>query len=186
MRLYVLHKAPLMRFKVPRDVYRSGPVWGRVVDTQGPRIPLIGAFTLPLVGYSGINMYDDGIGDAATVSTVHFAVLGLCGFMTGLAGNSGLAVAANTIAKSFPDTSTHTPRAYLAAPLTARASLRTSVFRWEDSRGCDMLHLSILLSKKVHTTPSSTLGGGTQRLFEYAQISFALSDKPTTEFPTAP
>ncbi|KAF8833775.1 hypothetical protein BDN67DRAFT_683081 [Paxillus ammoniavirescens] len=45
------------------------------MDTKGPRIPLIGAFTLPLVGYSGIKkMYDDGVvGDAATVSTVHFA-----------------------------------------------------------------------------------------------------------------
>jgi len=87
-------------------VYSSGPVWGRIVDTKGPRIPLIGAFFLLLVGYSGIKkMYDDGIGDASTVSALHFAVLVLCGFMTGLAGNAGLAAAANTTAKSFPDSS---------------------------------------------------------------------------------
>ncbi|KIK91177.1 hypothetical protein PAXRUDRAFT_831061 [Paxillus rubicundulus Ve08.2h10] len=86
-------------------VYSSGPIWGRIVDTKGPRIPLIGAFLLLLVGYLGIKkMYDDGIGDAATVSSLHFAVLVLCGFMTGLAGNAGLAAAANTTAKSFPDT----------------------------------------------------------------------------------
>ncbi|KIK81069.1 hypothetical protein PAXRUDRAFT_80832, partial [Paxillus rubicundulus Ve08.2h10] len=32
----------------------SGPIWGRIVDIKGPRIPLIGAFTFLLIGYSGI------------------------------------------------------------------------------------------------------------------------------------
>ncbi|KIK95478.1 hypothetical protein PAXRUDRAFT_826958 [Paxillus rubicundulus Ve08.2h10] len=84
----------------------SGPIWGRIVDIKGPRIPLIGAFTFLLIGYSGIKkIYDDGIDDAATVSALHFAVLVLCGFMTGLGGVAGLAPALNTTAKSFPDTS---------------------------------------------------------------------------------
>ncbi|KAF9224559.1 MFS general substrate transporter [Gyrodon lividus] len=86
-------------------VYSSGPVWGRIVDLRGPRIPLIGASICLLVGYAGIKrIYDDGIGDAATVSPLHIAVLVMCGFMTGLGGNAGLGAAVNTTAKSFPDT----------------------------------------------------------------------------------
>jgi hypothetical protein len=42
----------------------------------------------------------DGIGDAATVSTVHFGA------------NAGLAAAANTTAKSFPDTSVRVVRLF--------------------------------------------------------------------------
>ncbi|KAF8839371.1 MFS general substrate transporter [Paxillus ammoniavirescens] len=84
----------------------SGPVWGRIVDIKGPRIPLVAAFTFLLIGYSGVKkMYDDGIGDAVTVSALHFAVLVLCGFMTGLGGTAGVAAALNATAKSFPDTS---------------------------------------------------------------------------------
>ncbi|KAG8220377.1 major facilitator superfamily domain-containing protein [Butyriboletus roseoflavus] len=84
-------------------VYTSGPVWGRIVDRKGPRIPLIGASICLFVGYLGIKqMYDDGIGNDATVSVLHFALLVTCGFMTGLGGNAGLGAAINTTAKSFP------------------------------------------------------------------------------------
>ncbi|KAF8120704.1 major facilitator superfamily domain-containing protein [Boletus edulis] len=84
-------------------VYTSGPVWGRIVDHKGPRIPLIGASICLLVGYLGIKrMYDDGIGNAATVSPLHLALLVVCSFMTGLGGNAGLGAAMNTTAKSFP------------------------------------------------------------------------------------
>ena len=84
-------------------VYTSGPVWGRIVDRKGPRIPLIGASVCLLVGYLGIKqMYDDGIGNGATVSPLHFTLLVACGFMTGLGGNAGLGAAMNTTAKSFP------------------------------------------------------------------------------------
>lgn len=85
-------------------VYISGPAWGRVVDSKGPRIPLISAFTCLLIGYLGIKrIYDDGAGTAA--SFMHIVILISCTFMTGFAGNAGLAVAMNTTAKSFPDTS---------------------------------------------------------------------------------
>ena len=81
----------------------SGPVWGRIVDRKGPRIPLIGASIFLLVGYSGIKqMYDDGIGNGTTVSPLHIVLLVVCGFMTGLGGNAGLSAALNTTAKSFP------------------------------------------------------------------------------------
>ncbi|KAG2072860.1 MFS general substrate transporter [Suillus decipiens] len=85
-------------------VYLSGPIWGRVVDSKGPRIPLISAFTCLLVGYLGIKrIYDDGAETA--ISSMHLVILIACSFMTGLAGNAGLAVAMNTTAKSFPETS---------------------------------------------------------------------------------
>ena len=84
-------------------VNTSGPVWGRIVDRKGPRIPLMGASFCLLVGYLGIKqMYDDGVGNGTTVSPLHFTLLVVCGFMTGLGGNAGLSAAVNTTAKSFP------------------------------------------------------------------------------------
>ncbi|KIJ58487.1 hypothetical protein HYDPIDRAFT_44450 [Hydnomerulius pinastri MD-312] len=86
-------------------VYSSGLVWGRIVDLRGPRIPLIGASICLLFGYSGIKrIYGDGVGGGTTVSALHFAVLVVCGFMTGLGGNAGPGAAVNTTARSFPDT----------------------------------------------------------------------------------
>ncbi|KAG1838706.1 major facilitator superfamily domain-containing protein [Suillus subalutaceus] len=85
-------------------VYLSGPAWGRVVDSKGPRIPLISAFACLVIGYLGIkHIYDDGAGTA--ISFMHLVILIACSFMTGLAGNAGLAAAMNTTAKSFPETS---------------------------------------------------------------------------------
>lgn len=88
-------------------VYTSGPIWGRIVDRKGPRIPLIGASICLFIGYLGIKqMYDDGIGaNGSTVSAVHLALLVACSFMTGLGGNGGLSAAINTTAKSFPSSS---------------------------------------------------------------------------------
>ena len=86
-------------------VYTSGPVWGRIVDRKGPRIPLISSSILLLVGYLGIKqMYDDGIGNGATVSPVHLTLLVMCSIMTGLGGNAGLGAAMNATAKSFSAT----------------------------------------------------------------------------------
>ncbi|KAG2028570.1 major facilitator superfamily domain-containing protein, partial [Suillus americanus] len=82
-------------------VYLTGPAWGRVVDSKGPRIPLISAFACILIGYLGIrHIFDNGAG-----TVISLVVLIACSFMTGLAGNAGLAVAMNTTAKSFPETS---------------------------------------------------------------------------------
>ncbi|KAG2072862.1 MFS general substrate transporter [Suillus decipiens] len=85
-------------------IYISGPAWGRVVDSRGPRIPLISAFTCFLIGYLGIRcIYDNATGSA--ISFLHLVVLISCSFMTGLAGNASLAAAVNTTVKSFPETS---------------------------------------------------------------------------------
>lgn len=54
-------------------------------------------------------MYDDGIGDGATVSPLHLVLLVMCSFMTGLGGNAGLGAAMNTTAKSFPASAVRIP-----------------------------------------------------------------------------
>ncbi|PPQ80753.1 hypothetical protein CVT26_006964 [Gymnopilus dilepis] len=86
-------------------VYASGPVWGRIIDKRGPRIPLTGAFLFLLGGYSGIRyLYDGGIPTGKnTISTLTFCALVVFGFMTGAGGNGGLTSAVNSTAKTFPD-----------------------------------------------------------------------------------
>ena len=84
-------------------VYVFGPVWGRIADAKGTRIPLIGAFISLLVGYMGIKrMYDDGIGSGASISPVHFAILVLCALLTGFGAIGGLSSTLSTTARSFP------------------------------------------------------------------------------------
>lgn len=88
-------------------VYSSGPIWGRIVDKRGPRIPLIGAFVLLFLGYSGVkSFFDAGLpGDAQTagLSTFSFILLVFCNYMTGSGGNGGLTSSVNSTAKTFPD-----------------------------------------------------------------------------------
>lgn len=86
-------------------VYSSGPVWGRIVDTRGPRILLGCAFALLLGGYSGMRyLYDTGLpSGVSSLSTVGLILLVAFSFMTGTGGNGGLVGSVNTTAKTFPD-----------------------------------------------------------------------------------
>ncbi|KAI6098042.1 major facilitator superfamily domain-containing protein [Pisolithus croceorrhizus] len=85
-------------------VFASGPIWGRIVDSRGPRIPLIGAFVCFLFGYAGMKcMYDGGTGSETSISTTHFSLLIICGLLTGLGANAGIISAVNATAKSFPE-----------------------------------------------------------------------------------
>ncbi|KAF8632395.1 hypothetical protein AX17_004836 [Amanita inopinata Kibby_2008] len=86
-------------------VYSSGPIWGRIVDTRGPRILLASSFLLLLAGYSGIyNFYSKGLSPSeTTLSGLSFALLVSCAFITGSGGNAGLTSAVNSTAKTFPD-----------------------------------------------------------------------------------
>ncbi|KAF8189660.1 major facilitator superfamily domain-containing protein [Pholiota molesta] len=86
-------------------VYSSGPVWGRIVDTRGPRILLACSFLFLLGGYSGIRyLYDRGLPEGvASLSTIAFCGLVLSSFLTGAGGNAGLVSAVNSTAKTFPD-----------------------------------------------------------------------------------
>ncbi|KAI5992654.1 major facilitator superfamily domain-containing protein [Pisolithus marmoratus] len=85
-------------------VAASGPVWGRIVDSRGPRILLAGAFVCSIVGYSGIKgMYDDDTGSGTSLSPAYFVLLITYCLLTGLGANAGLTAAVNTVAKSFPE-----------------------------------------------------------------------------------
>ncbi|KAI6106164.1 major facilitator superfamily domain-containing protein [Pisolithus croceorrhizus] len=48
-------------------------------------------------------MYDEGTDSGTSISPAHFALLVICGFLTGLGANAGLASAVNSTAKSFPE-----------------------------------------------------------------------------------
>ena len=83
--------------------YIAGPIVGRIVDTHGPRIPLMGAFVCCLAGYAGIKcMFDGGVAAGGTLSSGHFAMLVLCSSFTGFGAIGGVSSAINTTAKSFP------------------------------------------------------------------------------------
>lgn len=106
---------------VPVGVYSSGPVWGRFVDTRGPRVPLACAFLLLLSGYSGIrHFFDGGIPDSATtLATFKYCLLVLCSYMTGAGGNGGLTSSVNSTAKTFPDRAVRQSRtSFHTTPLT--------------------------------------------------------------------
>ncbi|TFK28599.1 MFS general substrate transporter [Coprinopsis marcescibilis] len=86
-------------------VYSTGPIWGRIVDTRGPRILLASASASLLVGYLGMrHMYDAGLVEGQkSISTLSFCVLIVCCYLTGAGGSAGLSSSVNSTAKSFPD-----------------------------------------------------------------------------------
>lgn len=101
---------PCLSIKHPTVSSISSPVWGRIVDRKGPRIPLIWASFFLFIGYLGIKkMYDDGTDDGLTVSTLHLTLLVACGFIMGLGSHAGISAAINATAKSFPSSSVRVP-----------------------------------------------------------------------------
>lgn len=77
------------------------------MDTRGPRpLFIIGFFGL-LCGYLGIRAtYDRGLlEDEKALSRVRLFTLIFCSYVTGMGGNSAMATAMNSTAKSFPDSS---------------------------------------------------------------------------------
>jgi MFS family permease len=89
-------------------VYISGPIWGKIVDSDGPKKPFICAFLFLLAGYSGIKyIYDFGSqtfhDSTSTLSESAFMFLLFSSILTGAGGNAGLTSSVNVAAKSFPD-----------------------------------------------------------------------------------
>ena len=91
------------RFSVGANI--SGPLWGRIVDTRGPRILLACSFVFLLSGYSGIKyIYDSGLApDASSAPAIVFYTLNFCSFLTGVGSSGGFASSVNSTAKTFPD-----------------------------------------------------------------------------------
>ena len=83
----------------------SGPIWGRIVDSRGPRILLACGFVFLLTGYSGIKyLYDAGLApDALSAPSTTFYALLFCSFLTGVGGAGGFTSSVNSTAKTFPD-----------------------------------------------------------------------------------
>ncbi|WVQ75306.1 hypothetical protein IAR50_004922 [Cryptococcus sp. DSM 104548] len=90
-------------------VYTTGPLWGKIVDSRGPRIPLLVGGLCCLVGYSLVHaFYTHAISlpppSSSDISTPRLALLMFSMFLTGCGGSAGLTSAVNATAKSFPDT----------------------------------------------------------------------------------
>ena len=83
----------------------TAPIWGRMVDSQKPRILFLLSFTFLLGGYSGIKyIYDSGLAPGtSTLPALSFYMLVLCIFLTGSGSFGGLCTTLNSTVKSFPD-----------------------------------------------------------------------------------
>ena len=94
-----------MFFFLLAGIYCSAPVWGRIVDSRGPRIVLIVSLVFLLGGYSGIKyIYDSGLPPGtSTLPTLGIYLLVLYSFLTGSGGLGGLTSSLNSTIKSFPD-----------------------------------------------------------------------------------
>lgn len=96
-------QCPIWRFSVGANSF--GPIWGRIVDSRGPRILLACSFVLLLSGYSGIKyVYDSGLApDASSAPAIVFYALLFCSFLTGVGSAGGFSSSVNSTAKTFPD-----------------------------------------------------------------------------------
>ncbi|KAK6904259.1 hypothetical protein I203_107775 [Kwoniella mangroviensis CBS 8507] len=89
-------------------VYLTGPVWGKIVDSRGQRIPLLVGGTCCLIGYTTVHAFFTGTislrsSSSSEISQFRLFILELAMFLTGCGGSSGLTSAVNATAKSFPD-----------------------------------------------------------------------------------
>ena len=85
--------------------YSFCTIWGRIVDSHGPRIPLAFSFICLLGGYGGIKyFYDSGLApDALSAPAIIFYALLLCSFLTGVGSAGGSTSAIFSTTKTFPD-----------------------------------------------------------------------------------
>ena len=86
-------------------VSASAPIWGRIVDSKGPRILFALGFMFLLGGYSGIkHLYDSGLPPGiSTLPALSFYILVLFNFLIGCGSYGGMTSALNSTVKSFPD-----------------------------------------------------------------------------------
>ncbi|KAL7423403.1 GTP-binding protein rbg1 [Cryptotrichosporon argae] len=81
-------------------MYLSGPLWGRIVDARGPRIPLLCGFALNLTGYTLLRAL---LRHSLPFASSSILLPCLAMFFTGVGGSAGSSSSVNAAAKSFPD-----------------------------------------------------------------------------------
>lgn len=83
----------------------SSPMWGRIIDSHGPRIPLACSFLFHIIGYAWMKqLYDAGLPPhAKTLPMMVFVALFLCTLLAGSGGVAADIASVNSTAKTFPD-----------------------------------------------------------------------------------
>ncbi|KAL1699492.1 major facilitator superfamily domain-containing protein [Schizophyllum commune] len=107
-------------------IYASAPIWGKLVDRQGPKRGFVRAFALLLFGYTGIKVLYDA---AITADYRILAALIICSMATGAGGNAGSTSSTNAVAKSFPDRARATATSLVSAGFGLSAFLFSSISR---------------------------------------------------------
>ena len=84
----------------------TNPLFGKIVDSRGPRILLVSAFLFLISGYLGMkSFYDSGLPpETKSLPNLTFFALILCSFLVGSGGSSAYTASVNSTAKTFPDT----------------------------------------------------------------------------------
>ncbi|WWC67450.1 uncharacterized protein I206_101358 [Kwoniella pini CBS 10737] len=87
-------------------VYLTGPLWGKIVDSRGQRIPLFVGGLCCLIGYSTVHAFYIGKIQLRSnldsePNQIKLFILEFAMFLTGCGGSSGLTSAVNATAKSF-------------------------------------------------------------------------------------
>ncbi|KAK8846547.1 hypothetical protein IAR55_005633 [Kwoniella newhampshirensis] len=118
-------------------VYMSGPVWGKIVDSRGQRIPLFLGGLCCLVGYFLVHSFYTRLipirppySTSSTPSNWRLSLLLFSMFLTGLGGSAGLASSVNAIAKSFPDKTRASATGAVLAGFGLSAFLFSTVGQW--------------------------------------------------------
>nr|ODO00874.1 hypothetical protein L204_01597 [Cryptococcus depauperatus CBS 7855] len=88
-------------------VYMSGPLWGKIVDSRGQKLPLLLAGCFCLVGYGLVHaFYTRAIPirpSGADLSYPRLSLLLFAMFLSGCGGSAGLTCGVNAVARSFSD-----------------------------------------------------------------------------------
>ncbi|WRT65267.1 uncharacterized protein IL334_002210 [Kwoniella shivajii] len=116
-------------------VYLTGPLWGKIVDSRGQKIPLFVGGLCCLIGYSVVHSFYAGTisirsANSSEPSNLRLFVLEFAMFLTGCGGSSGLTSAVNATAKSFPDSTRASASGTVLAGFGLSAFLFSSLGHW--------------------------------------------------------
>nr|XP_018266005.1 uncharacterized protein I303_02383 [Kwoniella dejecticola CBS 10117]OBR88163.1 hypothetical protein I303_02383 [Kwoniella dejecticola CBS 10117] len=124
-------------------VYLTGPLWGKIVDSRGQRIPLFVGGLCCLIGYSTVHAFyigsislrpssvaNDNADTDIEPSHIRLFILEFAMFLTGCGGSSGLTSAVNATAKSFSNATRASASGTVLAGFGLSAFLFSSLGNW--------------------------------------------------------